>query len=72
MSTFEVRCWNWYQENVSQFLMDSGATGLELHRLLDRLEEGARVLFRRAVGLIHATLELVAVEKAKAKRAAGE
>ena len=70
MSAFEVRSWNWYQENVNRFTLVAGALG-DLIR--DEGTRGAaRKLFIRALGIIHATLELVEVEKARAKKAAGE
>jgi len=70
MSAFEVRCWNWYQENVNRFTLEAGVLG-ELIRE-EGLRGAARKLFIRALGLIHAALELVEVEKARAKKAAGE
>ena len=70
MSAFEVGCWNWYQENVNQFTLEAGALGDLI--LEEGLRGAARKLFLRALGLIHAALELVEVEKAKAKKAARE
>ena len=70
MSAFEVGCWNWYQENVNRFTLEAGALGDFIRE--DGLLGAARKLFIQALGMIHATLELVAIEKAKAKRAARE
>ena len=70
MSTFEVRCWNWYQENVNRFTLAAGALGEFIRE--EGIRGPARKLFIRALGTIHATLELVEVEKAVAKKAAGE
>lgn len=67
MSTFEVRCWNWYQENVNRFTLEAGALGDLIRE--EGIRGAARRLFIRALGSIHATLELVAAEKAK--KAAG-
>jgi hypothetical protein len=68
MSAFEVRSWNWYQENVNRFTLQAGALG-DLIRD-ERIRGAARKLFIRALGIIHVTLELVAAEKVK--KAAGE
>ena len=68
MSAFEVGCWNWYQEIVNRFTLQSGALGVLI--LDERIRGAARRLFIRAIGAIHVTLELVAAEKAK--KAAGE
>jgi len=70
MSAFEVRSWNWHQENVNRFTLEAGVLGEFIRE--EGIRGAARTLFIRALGTIHATLELVEIEKARAKKAAGE
>lgn len=67
MSAFEVACWNWSQDYVNQFTLESG-TLAELIRE-ERLRGTAKKFFIRALSLICETFERVAIEKHK--RAAG-
>lgn len=69
MSAFEAACWNWHQEMVNSFSMESGVAG-ELVRE-ERLRGAAKRLFIRALGAIHGTIGRVELERMKSKREAG-
>jgi len=68
MSEFEVACWNWSQEYVTRFTVQSGSLPEFIRD--EQLRGAAKKLFIQALSLIYETLEKVGIEKHK--KAAGD
>ena len=61
MSLFEIAIWNWYNENVNRFTLESGFVADELRRM--RIRGPIRRLVLAGLNDIYLTFEIIALEK---------
>ena len=66
LSQFEVACWTWYNETVSQFAMEAGVVGEMFKDLKLTI---TKALFLKAMSEIHFAFSVIQADKQRQKKA---